>query len=69
MQMSKSPYTEISGKNLLTFVTSEDHEGLELPRLNWAMANKLLPEKNKEQKKYNAIKAESLAVLHTNDGS
>ena len=39
---------EITGKNLLTFDTSEEHEGLELPQFNWAMANKLLPEKAQE---------------------
>ena len=54
---------EISGKNLLTFKPSADHEGLELPQFNWA--NKLLPEKTKEQKKHNAMrnKTESIAVL------
>ena len=44
---------EITGKNLLTFDTSEEHKGLELPRFNWAMANKLLPEKTEEQKQHN----------------
>ena len=56
---------EISGKNLLTFKTSLDHPGLELPQFNWARANKLLPEKTEEQKKHNGMrnKAESIAVL------
>ena len=56
---------EISGKNLLTFIPSPDHPGLELPQFNWARANKLLPEKTEEQKRHNDMrnKAESIAVL------
>ena len=56
---------ERKGKHILIFDTSEEHKGLELPRFNWAMANKLLPEKTGEQKKHNAMRneAESIAVL------
>ena len=39
---------EISGKNLLTFIPSPDHPGLQLPQFNWVRANKLLPEKTEE---------------------
>ena len=34
---------EITGKNLLIVDASEDHKGLELPRFNWAITNKILP--------------------------
>ena len=56
---------EISGKNVLKFIPSPYHPGLELPQFNWARANKLLPEKTEEQKKHNDMrnKAESIAVL------
>ena len=46
---------EISGKDLLTFIPAPDHKGLELPQFNWSRANKLLPEKTKEQKHHNDI--------------
>ena len=55
----------ITGKNILEFVTSEDHKEIELPKHNWDMCNKILQEKTKEQKKHEAIRseAESLPVL------
>ena len=57
----------ITGKPILEFFTSNDHKDIELPMFNWAMCNKLLPEKTKEQKKHNAIRceAEAQAVLRT----
>ena len=60
-----NPKKDISGKNILTFIPSPDHPGLELPQFNWARANKLLSEKTEEQKKHNDMrnKAESIAVL------
>ena len=56
---------EICGKDLLTFIPAPDHKVLELPQFNWSRANKLLPEKTKEQKRHNDMrnKAESIAVL------
>ena len=56
---------EIVGKDLLTFIPAPDHKGLELPQFNWSRANKLLPEKTKEQKHHIDIrsKAKSIAVL------
>ena len=41
---------EISGKNVLTFIPSPDHPGLELPQFNWARTNKLLPEKRRSKR-------------------
>ena len=46
---------EIIGKDLLTFTHAPDHKGLEMPHFNWAIADKLLPEKTEEQKKHNEM--------------
>ena len=56
---------EITGKDLLTFTHAQDHKDLEIPHFNWAIADKLLPEKTEEQKKHNVMrnKSEAVAVL------
>ena len=56
---------EIIKKDLLTFTHATDHKDLELPLFNWALADKLLPEKTEEKKVHNELrnKAEAIAVL------